>query len=233
MIVMPANSTGWFWHTNAIRYGVLGHLYSPGAQRGPWKHFPYALDNGAFACWDAANNTWDAEAWDEFAWKRLLFWSQAAPIPAKWAIVPDVPGNADLTFARWPRYAPIVREAGIPLAIAVQDGMTTADIRRIRPQPEVIAVGGSTEWKWKTVEQWAADFPRVHLLRCNIPTKLQWLTDLGIESCDGTGWNRGNRTQTAGLEQWMRANASDQFHHEPLWPYVARATKDKHQLTFA
>lgn len=51
MIVMPANSSGWFWHSLARETGRLGHLYSPGGQRGPWPWFPYALDNGAYACW--------------------------------------------------------------------------------------------------------------------------------------------------------------------------------------
>ena len=44
MIVMPANATGWFWHCLARETGRIGHLYSPGAQRGPWPWFPFALD---------------------------------------------------------------------------------------------------------------------------------------------------------------------------------------------
>ena len=46
MIVMPANSSGWFWHSLARETGRLGHLYSPGGQMGPWPWFPYALDKG-------------------------------------------------------------------------------------------------------------------------------------------------------------------------------------------
>lgn len=234
MIVMPSNSTGWFWHCLARETGKLGHLFSPGAQRGPWPWFPYALDNGAFSCWDAEANTFDDDCWatTEPEWQRLLVWSQCAPIKPIWAIVPDVPGNASETIARWASFAPIVRAAGIPLAVAVQDGMTTADVRSLDPLPDVVAVGGSTKWKWETVEQWIRDFPRVHVLRCNMPDRLQYLESLGCESTDGTGWNRGNRKQTSGLESWARS--SGKLVSYPLWPHVCREPKDsKHQIIFA
>jgi hypothetical protein len=150
-----------------------------------------------------------------------------------WAIVPDVPGNAAATLARWPVYAPEVIAAGIPLALAVQDGMTPDDVWALEIQPEVIAVGGSTEWKWATVEMWAKEFDRVHLLRCNSPAKLDWLEKLGVESCDGTGWNRGDRKQTSGLEEWARSHHIPGPTNQPIWPYVCREAKNKKQMTFA
>lgn len=232
MIVMPANATGWFWHCLARETGRIGHLFSPDAQRGPWPWFPYALDNGAFSCWEPKTNTFDSEKWArrKGAWLRMLVWAQSAPMRARWAIVPDVPGNAAATIGRWPIYAPEVVSAGIPLAVAVQDGMTTDDVRKLAPAPAVVCVGGSTEWKWATAEQWAKDFPRVHVLRCNSPEKLHWLESLGVESCDGTGWNRGNRAQTAGVEAWARRRAIPVGFH--LWPHASRAV-DRNQMTFA
>ncbi len=225
---MPANSTGWFFHSIARETGRLGHLFSPEAQRGPYPWFPYALDNGAFSCWDMRENKFDDEKWDGTKtliervggesvetmpegmfdkWKRLLFWAQCQEQKARWAIVPDVIGDGTRTLERWEEYAPIVQESRIPLAIAVQDGMTRDDVRSLTIQPEVIAIGGTTEWKWKTVEMWARSFPRVHLLRCNSPTKLYELEAMGIESCDGTGWNRGDRKQTKGMEKWAYSRA--------------------------
>lgn len=232
MIVMPSNSSGWFWHSLARETGRLGHLFSPRGQRGPWPWLPYALDNGAFACWDSSENTFDDDKWvaTEQAWRELLFWAECAPIKARWAIVPDVPGNSKATLARWPVYAPAVTTAGISLALAVQDGMTPDDVRQLATQPDVICVGGSTEWKWNTIAMWAEHFPRVHLLRCNAPDKLDYLEALGVESTDGTGWNRGDRKQTAGLETWCRKQAKPT--HEPLWPHVCRARK-RDQLSFA
>ena len=231
MIVMPANASGWVWHSLARETGRLCHLYSPGAQRGPWSWFPYALDNGAFSCWDQDDNTFDDERWEitELAWHRLIVWSQVAAIKPMWAVVPDVPGNAEATLHRWYEFAPALTT--VPRALAVQDGMTVEQVRSMSIAPDVIAVGGSTEWKWSTIETWAKSFPRVHLLRCNSPTKLYELEAMGVESCDGTGWGRGNRRQTKGLEEWARSRAKPVT--PPLWPHVCRAARNPLQETFA
>ena len=229
---MPANASGWFWHSLARETGRLGHLYSPRAQRGPWPWLPYACDNGAFSCWNPVANTFDAVKWarTEQDWRELLMWCQCAPIKPLWAIVPDVPGQSDATLERWPIYAPEVQAARIPLALAVQDGMTPDMVRQLATPPEVIFVGGSTDWKWATAEMWCAEFPRVHVGRCNSPAKLELLEKWGAESCDGTGWNRGDRKQTAGLEEWCRARAVPTT--ERLWPHASRA-KCTEQLCFA
>jgi hypothetical protein len=231
---MPANASGWFWHTLAHGTGRIGHLFSPRAQRGPWPWLPYACDNGAFSCWDSASNTFDESKWrdTEQAWRELLVWCQCAPVKPRWAIVPDTPGNGEQTLAKWAKYYSEVSDSGIPTAIAVQDGMTPEMVRSLISQPDVIAVGGTTEWKWSTVEMWCREFPRVHVLRCNMPGKLDYLESLGCESTDGTGWNRGNRAQTQGLEEWCRNPKRAIQSQEPLWPYVSRAQR-KNQLTFA
>ena len=225
MIVMPANSTGWFWHCLARETSKLGHLFSPGAERGPWPWFPYALDNGAFSCWNPENNSFDSEKWEktEQDWRKLLFWAQSVNEKPLWAIVPDRPGNDEETIAKWYRFSPEVKATKIPLAIAVQDGMTACDIRGLEIQPDVIAVGGSTDWKWETIEYWSQEFPRVHLLRCNSPEKLHYLERLGVESTDGTGWNRGDRNQTERLEKWARGLRNR--HEFPLYPHVCRGAR--------
>ena len=226
MRVMPANATGWFWHCLARETGRIGHLFSPGAERGPWPWFPYALDNGAFAAWDIANNVWDEAAWDVNAWRRMLFWASSQQQKPLWAIVPDWIGDGAKTIERWHQFK---GEVPFAKALAVQDGMTIEDAQAINP--DVICVGGTTEWKWATVEMWVKAFPRVHVLRVNSPTKLDWLESIGVESCDGTGWNRGDKTQTLGLEQWARQKPAPT--QELLTPFTCKQAKDKLQLTFA
>jgi hypothetical protein len=223
LIVMPANSTGWFWHCLARETGRLGHLYSPGAQCGPWPWFPYALDNGAFACWDRKTNTFDDEKWATVfpQWERLLAWTAPAVQRARWAIVPDVPGNAERTLERFAKYVQRVIDAEIVPAIAVQDGMTPEMVLSLRPGPVVIAVGGTDEFKRDTLATWCENFRRVHLLRCNSPDKLDILEDMGVESCDGTGWNRGNRKQTAGVERWARKKPTPT--QSEIWRYTCRS----------
>lgn len=209
MLVMPANNTGWQAHCLARETGRFGHLFSPGAQRSPVPWFPYSLDNGAFTCWDPTDNSFDDVKWESILpkWEKLLFWAQYQNQKARWAIVPDVVGNSDLTLARWTEYAPKVQAANIPLALAVQDGMTVQDVRRLEIQPEVIAIGGSDKFKWGTVAQWCEAFPRVHLLRCCSPRKLYDLEAMGVESCDGTGWFMGDEKKLKGLERWAYSRA--------------------------
>lgn len=235
---MPANSSGWqLWHPLARETGRLGHLYSPGGQRGPWPWFPYALDNGAFSCWHQPTNTFNDDHWNETerAWQRLIVWSQIAAIEPMWAIVPDVPGNAAETFKRWEQFAPGLTT--VPRALAVQDGMTVEQVKALKLQPDVIAVGGSTKdngaggWKWDTAEMWVKAFPRVHMLRCSSPTRLYELEAMGFESCDGTGWGRGDRTQLRGLEEWARSKPAPII--SPLWPYAFRNAREPKQETFA
>jgi len=226
MIVMPANSTGWFWHCLARETGRIGHLFSPGAQRGPWPWFPYALDNGAFSCWDSQRNIFDAQKWGEVypQWQQLIYWAASAVIRAKWAIVPDEPGHRAATLAKYEAYVQQVVDAEIIPAIAVQDGMTPQDVRNLKIAPRVICVGGTTDWKWETVEMWAKEFDRVHVLRCNSPEKLHYLEQLGVESCDGTGWNRGDSRQTSGLEEWARKKPEPKLY--ALTPHVCRKIRN-------
>jgi hypothetical protein len=229
MLVMPANSTGWFWHCLARETGRIGHLFSPGAERGPWPWFPYALDNGAFSCWDQKNNIFDEEQWSkkESGWRNLIYWASNATQRPLWAIVPDTIGSAEATFEKWSRYQGYVRDAEIPAALAVQDGMTVEQVKQLKPGPSVICVGGTTEWKWQTIEMWAKNFPHVHLLRCNSPEKLDYLESLGVKSCDGTGWNRGDKKQTEGLEVWARKNPEPKIY--ALTPYSCRQKRNGQQ----
>lgn len=223
---MPSNSSGWFWHCLARETGRCGHLFSPGAQRGPWPWFPYAMDNGCYSLWNPEENTFDEEKWiqsGEAAWNRLMFWAQCNIQQPLWLIVPDRPGNGEETLEKWDKYAPKACLTGVAkLAIAVQDGMTPEMVRELYVKPDVICVGGSTEWKWATVEMWAKEFKRVHVLRCNSPEKLEYLERLGVESTDGTGWNRGDERQTKGLETFLRGLQCKTSH--PLWPHVCKNT---------
>lgn len=228
MIVMPANATGSLFTPLARETGNLGHLYSPGGQRGPYPWFPYALDNGAFSAYDLSSGTFDRARWAQIEpeWYKLLKWAAAQRQRPLWAVVPDVIGNAQATLHQWPIYAPHVLRKGFKTALAVQDGMTVDDVYRLKRRPDVIAVGGSTEWKWSTVAIWARAFPRVHVLRVNSPTRLDELELLGVESCDGTGWNRGDLKQTMGLESWARKIVSP--YTMPIAPHLSQKGRKDH-----
>jgi hypothetical protein len=188
MIVMVANNSGW---DAGVLYGRypdrVGHLYSPGAERRPNFMPPYALDNGRFAA--------RGGGWDEVAFLRLVETHGSA---ARWVVVPDVVGDRDGTLREWGNWAH--RLNGLTLALAVQDGMTAADVP---VEASVIFVGGTTIWKRRTLFYWPAHFPRVHVGRINTERWLWECDHAGVESCDGTGWLRGDKRQFRGLERYL------------------------------
>lgn len=202
MIVMPSNNTCWLVHYWAGRYGNLGHLLGPVRVEKPYPHIPYALDNGAFGAWDKSR-TWDPDAFTKHV-TRYAF-RQLRP---NWVVVPDVVADRAATLMSWDRWAPVLRhEFMLPLALAVQDGMTISDVLCLSEQPDVIFVGGTTNWKWRTFGQWAKDFPRVHVGRVNGAKGLDLCKDAGVESCDGTGWFRGRPDQIKALGRFLAKQA--------------------------
>jgi hypothetical protein len=200
---MPANNTGALVRKLAAQFpDAIGHLFSPGGERQPFA--PVALDNGVFAAGDA---------WIADPWLALLDWVKANQITPEWVLIPDVVGNRSWTLRRWQAYWHVAHRYGWPLAFAAQDGMTFDDVPK---QAEVVFVGGSTTWKWRTMASWCAHFPRVHVGRVNSYRRLWQCRDAGVESCDGTGWMRGDQVQYRGLVAYLEENADLRTRHEQL-----------------
>lgn len=195
MRVLLANNTGIYCGYLAGRYpGLVGHLYSPGGQRGPYHFMPYALDNGKFPCWSAG------KPWDELVFIRLCEWARLSGKKPAWVLVPDEVADCERTLDLWQEWSPRLKRYGWPLAFAAQDGHTPSDVPK---GAEVVFVGGTTEWKRKHIKTFCRAFPRVHVGRINT---LKWLTICqrwGAESCDGTGWFRGDKKQIEGLEIYL------------------------------
>lgn len=192
---MPSNNTGWDMGWLSGTYpGRMGWLMAPGGWRQPRRNLAYALDNGAFPAWI------NKKPWDEDAFVELIESARTAAYPPSWVVVPDVVTDAKATLESWRQWVPALRDYGWPLAFAVQDGMTQADVPS---DAAVIFVGGSTDWKWATVNGWCKHNARVHVGRVNGYDKLWQCHEAGVESCDGTGWFRGDQGQLAGLEQYL------------------------------
>ena len=217
MKVMIANNSGREARRLASAYpGRVGHIYSPGGWRGPFAEFPYVLDNGAFSAW-RDNKPFDVEAFAELC-KRAA----NAAIAPLWLAVPDVVMNADATLGSWYEWAPQLRGHGWPLAFVVQDGHQPHDVPK---EASVVFVGGSTDWKRETAAMWCRHFPRVHIGRVNTERWLWHFARAGAESCDGSGWFRGDRTQLDGLWYYL-ADSSDSIDdaaHGPMQPRFAFA----------
>ena len=192
---MPGNNCKGTVHYWAGRYGRLGHLYSPGDHaRNPVAWLPYALDNGAFPCWTKG------KPFDDEAFRRHVAHYAAQPQRPMWVLVPDVVTDRDATLRSWDRWLPELTATGLPLAFAVQDGMRFRDVP---DEAAVVFLGGSTDWKRQAIRPWCARFRRVHVGRINTGRWLWECHDAGAESCDGTGWFRGDKKQLDGLRQYL------------------------------
>lgn len=197
---MPSNIGGIEVGILAMQHpGRVGHLYSPGGQRGPYRELPYALDNDA---WPAFKNK---RAWNEQGWRALLNWAALSGIAPLWSLVPDVVGDREGTLARWPQFAPTVRSFGFRPAFAIQNGMTFADV----PDDEcMLFIGGDDKFKDAAIAPWCAQFPgRVHVGRVNGMPRLIAAWRAGAASVDGTGWfrkGRGGFSQANDLRKFLK-----------------------------
>jgi hypothetical protein len=198
MTVMLGNDGGGFIHYAAGAFpGRVGWLQGPAQWKQPWPWLPYALDNDAFTL---------GPRWTPAPWLEMLAKARAHPCQPRWVLVPDVVGDRQGTLDRWQTHAATAAGYGWPLAFAVQDGMTPADVPA---EASVIFVGGSTAWKWQTAATWCAAFPRVHVGRVNTVARLDRCAELGAESVDGTGWvrNPSRPDQLPALHAWLRGES--------------------------
>jgi hypothetical protein len=202
MTVMPSNNSGLQVGYLAGKYPKrLGWLIGPGGWRKPPSWMPVALDNGAFGAWEKGI------PWDENAWMRLLEEATRHCLPV-WAIVPDVVTDREATLASWAKWEPFLREEfpNLPLAMAVQDGMTPADVP---DGVHTVFIGGSFQWKWRNLPMWTSAFPRVHVGRVNTGKQLWQCDRLGVVSCDGTGWLRGGEERLEDLAKYLEFSSTN------------------------
>lgn len=211
---MPSSNSSAIVHYWQGKYGGLGHLYSPfylskgekikAKSWKPYPHLPYALDNGKFICFDQGV-AWDRDMFIAHC-ERILSFSQK-PL---FIVVPDEVGNSEETLKLWELWCPRLRRYKVPLALAVQDGMileTVLKLDSFDPETDFIFVGGSTEWKLKTLNQWTANFLKVHCGRVNTWKRLWQCKEAGCQSVDGTGWFRGWKADLDGLELFLKVQA--------------------------
>ncbi|MGL4884026.1 MAG: hypothetical protein ACRC8K_23650, partial [Waterburya sp.] len=103
-------------------------------------------------------------------------------------VVPDVVADRKRTIDLWFEWESRLRSYNCPLAFAVQNEMTCQDVP---PNVDVIFVGGTFNWKWRTAAYWCKNFPHVHIARVNSWQRLWYCKEIGAKSIDGTGWVKG------------------------------------------
>jgi len=194
MIVMPSNNVGFQAGKLFGTFpGRLAHLMTTDNVMEPKDKTPWALDNGCYAA-SLHDRTWSERNF-------YIYLDKYAVNNPIWVVVPDKVGDKNATLELWERHASVVAAYGVPLAFAAQDGMTPGDVPG---NADIVFLGGTTSWKWNNLTTFTSAFPRVHVGRVNT-YRLLWIAHKGgAESCDGTGWFRGDHRQLDGLWQYLR-----------------------------
>ena len=159
--------------------------------RGCLRHegFPYALDNGAWTA-HQREEPFDVNAF-ELAHAKM-------GTDADWTVIPDIVGGGLESLAFSLSWIDRVTDVGQAL-LAVQDGMSVADVERyLSPGQVGIFVGGSTEWKLATIPQWC-ELGRqknclVHVGRVNTYRRIALCDAHGASSFDGTSATKYSST---------------------------------------
>lgn len=161
----------------SLGYGeMIARPFKPPPLRLPW-----ALDNGAWAAFVKG------QPWDPAPFLEDYATAQACPVPPLFVVCPDIVGKGleSLRFSlRWEEQL----RGGLPLYLAVQDGLTPEDVRAHLSRFAGLFVGGSNGWKVATGEAWVR-LAHAHGLPCHIGRagtnkKAAWAKRIGTDSID-------------------------------------------------
>jgi|SRR5579859_324008 len=179
-MIAYASNTGTKRNLAELRKYDWRVLLSPKNPKLP-ERFRFALDNGAYSCWKSG------EPFDTEGFTNLVEQYGGA---ADFVVIPDIvtKGQESLVFsAKWIGRLKHCRR----LLLAVQDGMTVDEVGKfIRLFGTGIFLGGSTEWKLKTLHAWGCAAHALgcyyHVGRVNTIKRIRLCAEAGTDSFDGT-----------------------------------------------
>jgi hypothetical protein len=143
--------------------------------------FQYAIDNGA---WTAHTQK---RPFNTSAFMRVVARLGA---DADFIVVPDIVAGGLASLRLSMDWLPQLDGVGRRRLLAVQDGMTAADIAPMLCDQVGVFVGGTTPWKERTMAYWG-DVARsrnayMHVGRVNSARRILLCHDAGADSFDGT-----------------------------------------------
>jgi len=161
-------------------------MISPWTPKPPWGGMPdrrFAIDNGAYG-FHLRNLPFDDA-------KFLKILDKYGHL-SDFVCIPDKVGDADETFRLFDEWH--ARLSDYKCLFVVQDGMAEAQVEALLPLVEGIFIGGTTEWKLKTIPQWS-DFAKrnnktIHVGRVNTIKRIKFCRLHGVDSIDGSGVSR-------------------------------------------
>lgn len=175
-----ASRTGTRRNLAALRAAGWGLLVTPAVPR--TEGFDrFCVDNGAWSAFCQGT------AWDPGAFSALV----DAVGTGDFVVAPDIVAGGLASLALTESWLP--RLPGLRL-IAVQDGMTPADVRPLLGATVGIFVGGSTDWKLATLPAWGRLAKEagcyLHVGRVNSKRRIYACAYVGADSFDGTSVSR-------------------------------------------
>lgn len=154
------------------------------------------IDNGAYGAWA------HGEPWNETAFYKFVDRAMASQANIRGVVCPDIVcgGRSSLKHSE----DHIRRLVGLPVYLAVQPGITTADVvqhLKYNPGHSGIFVGGGDDvsWKWRTLPQWV-ELAHKNGLKCHagrVGTVKGYMKadTLGVDSVDGSNLMRNNKLE--------------------------------------
>lgn len=147
----------------------------------PARRRPFAYDNGCYRDWRAGM------AFNVTRWTRDLRWMLYRAIVPDFVVVPDIVAGG-LASLEWSAFWRDAVPEEFPAYLAVQDGMTEADVTPELRRYHGIFVGGSLAWKLATGAAWTK-LARRRGLRCHIGRvgtagRVHWARSIGATSID-------------------------------------------------
>tara|TARA_R110002060_G_scaffold60966_1_gene70556 strand:- start:1089 stop:1688 length:600 start_codon:yes stop_codon:yes gene_type:complete len=145
----------------------------------------YAIDNGAWSAYTADRD------WDPAPFIKTLIEHGSE---SDFVVVPDIVAGGAASLDRSLEWLDRVLEHAPTALIAVQDGMKPSDIEHLLSSRIGVFVGGSTEWKIATLNEWAraarAAGAWCHVGRVNTVGRMNRCSTAGVTSIDGTSVTR-------------------------------------------
>jgi hypothetical protein len=189
-MVSYASRTGTGRQIEAMAARDWGWLIGPedmgGEIRGGMRH---AIDNGA---WPAHIS---GKPWDAALFRRCY---RQHGRGADFIVAPDIVMGGQASLERTREWLPILRAApelaGAAILIAVQDGMSEAEITPLMDDRTGIFLGGGTEWKLAMIRKWGEFSAQrqcwYHVGRVNSVVRINLCAWAGATSFDGTAGTR-------------------------------------------
>lgn len=150
------------------------------------------------------------------------WWAWVQTLPAarcRFAVAPDVVGDALATLERSMPWLPKIRALGIPAAFVAQDGLQ--DLGVPWDAFDVLFIGGTTEWKLgryarSLTAEAKARGKWVHMGRVNSASRLRYAFHTGCDSADGTYVAFGPDANLPKVLGWLRSIRHPQLDMEEV-----------------